>query len=135
MTLTKLFEHFSDGMALGASKDWRTVLQTITGETELSTEGILQYFAELQKFLKEENAKLALIGGGDMDQSAPIIVGAIVVLLTILIIVLYCVKKHDIGSKVLSVCGLSKNGSLDIVTNELPQGKTNEVDGISEDKV
>ncbi|KAH9639370.1 hypothetical protein HF086_002059 [Spodoptera exigua] len=124
----------SDGMALGASEDWRTVLQAITGETELSTEGILQYFAALQKFLKEENVKLAALNG-DMDQSAPIIVGAIVVLLTILIIVLYCVKKHDFGSKVFSTCGLSKNGSLDIVTNELPQGKTNEVDGISEDKV
>ncbi|CAH0583130.1 unnamed protein product [Chrysodeixis includens] len=125
----------SDGMALGASEDWRTVLHAITGETELSTDGILQYFSELQKFLKEENVKMAVIGEGDMDQSAPIIVGAIVVLLTILIIVLYCVKKHDVGSKVFSVCGLSKNGSLDIVTNELPQGKSNEVDGISEDKV
>uniref|UniRef100_A0A2A4JLZ3 Angiotensin-converting enzyme n=1 Tax=Heliothis virescens TaxID=7102 RepID=A0A2A4JLZ3_HELVI len=125
----------SDGMALGASEDWRTVLQAITGETELSTEGILQYFSELQKFLQEENIKLAMLSEGDMDQSAPIIVGAIVVLLTILIIVLYCVKKHDVGSKVFSVCGLSKNGSLDIVTNELPQGKSNEVDGISEDKV
>ncbi|CAH1635734.1 unnamed protein product [Spodoptera littoralis] len=125
----------SDGMALGASEDWRTVLQAMTGETELSTEGILQYFAELQTFLKEENIKLAALTEGDMDQSAPIIVGAIVVLLTILIIVLYCVKKHDFGSKVFSACGLSKNGSLDIVTNELPQGKTNEVDGISEDKV
>ncbi|XP_050562814.1 angiotensin-converting enzyme isoform X1 [Spodoptera frugiperda] len=125
----------SDGMALGASEDWRTVLQAMTGETELSTEGILQYFADLQTFLKEENSKLAALNEGDMDQSAPIIVGAIVVLLTILIIVLYCVKKHDFGGKVFSACGLSKNGSLDIVTNELPQGKTNEVDGISEDKV
>ncbi|CAB3250818.1 unnamed protein product [Arctia plantaginis] len=125
----------SEGMSLGASEDWRTVLFTITGERELSTKGILQYFSELQKFLIEENAKLALISEADMDQSAPIIVGAIVVLLTIIIIVLYCVKKHDVGSKVLSACGLSKNGSLDIVTNELPQSKTHEADGISEDKV
>ncbi|KAJ8719075.1 hypothetical protein PYW07_016631 [Mythimna separata] len=125
----------SDGMALGASEDWRTVLKAITGETELSTEGILQYFSELQKYLEVENVKLAIINEGDMDQSAPIIVGVIVVLLTILIIVLYCVKKHDVGNKVFSACGLSKNGSLDIVTNEIPQGKNNEVDGISEDKV
>lgn len=122
-------------MSLGASEDWRTVLYTITGERELSTKGILEYFSALQKFLIEENAKLALISAADMDQSAPIIVGAIVVLLTIVIIVLYCVKKHDVGSKVLSACGLSKNGSLDIVTNELPQEKTHEADGISEDKV
>lgn len=124
----------SDGMALGASEDWRHVLQTITGETELSTEGILQYFSELEKFLKMENAKLAIINEGDLDKSAPI--GAIVIILTVFIIVLYCVKKYDAGSGVLSVCGLSKNGSLDIVTNELPpQNKTIEVDGVSEDKV
>lgn len=122
-------------MALGASEDWRTVLKAITGETELSTEGILQYFSGLKKYLEEENVKLASLNEGDMDQSAPIIVGVIVVLLTILIIVLYCVKKHDVASKVFSACGLSKNGSLDIVTNEIPQGKNNEVDGISEDKV
>ncbi|XP_049870966.1 angiotensin-converting enzyme-like isoform X2 [Pectinophora gossypiella] len=125
----------SDGMSLGASEDWRTVLKAITGETELSTKGILEYFSTLEEFLKKENVNLAKLDVNDMDQSAPIIVGAIVVLLTILIIVLYCVKKHDVGSRVFSVCGLSKNGSLDIVTNEVPQGKTNEIDGISEDKV
>lgn len=121
-------------MSLGASEDWATVLEAITGETELSTKGILEYFATLSDFLKEENAKLAS-EEEDMDQSAPIIVGSVVVLLTILIIILYCVKKHDIGSKMFSVCGLSKNGSLDIVTNEVPQGKANEIDGICEDKV
>ncbi|XP_073952268.1 angiotensin-converting enzyme-like [Choristoneura fumiferana] len=126
----------SDGMSLGASEDWRTVLQTMTGETELSTKGILEYFSALQDFLREENVKLAKIDDGDMDQSAPIIVGAIVLCLTILIIVMYCLKKHGgSGNTVFSICGLSKNGSLDIVTNEVPQGKTNEIDGIVEDKV
>lgn len=122
-------------MALGASEDWRTVLKVMTGETELSSKGILEYFSELQDFLRTENAKLVRGEVGDMDQSAPIIVGSVVVLLTILIIILYCVKKHNVGSKVLSVCGLSKNGSLDIVTNDLPHGKSNEVEGISEEKV
>ncbi|KAL0832181.1 hypothetical protein ABMA28_001636 [Loxostege sticticalis] len=125
----------SDGMSLGASEDWRKVLQVMTGETELSSAGILEYFAALQNFLKDENAKLIKAEVDDMDQSAPIIVGAIVVVLTIFIIAIYCVRKHNVGGRVLSVCGLSKNGSLDIVTNETPQGKTNDVEGISEEKV
>lgn len=126
---------YSDGMSLGASEDWRKVLQVMTGETELSSAGILEYFAALQNFLKDENAKLIKAEVDDMDQSAPIIVGAIVVVLTIFIIAIYCVRKHNVGGRVLSVCGLSKNGSLDIVTNETPQGKTNDVEGISEEKV
>ncbi|KAM3966953.1 angiotensin-converting enzyme [Aphomia sociella] len=125
----------SNGMALGASEDWRTVLKTMTGETELSTKGILEYFSPLQEFLKEANSQLIAKVHDDMDQSAPIIVGIIVLLLTILIIVLYCVKKHNAGAGILSVCGLSKNGSLDIVTNVISQGKTNEVEGINEEKV
>ncbi|CAG9787166.1 unnamed protein product [Diatraea saccharalis] len=126
---------FSDGMSLGASENWRDVLQAMTGETDLNTAGILEYFATLEEFLKAQNSKMVKAEVDDMDQSAPIIVGAIVVLLTLLIIILYCIKKYSAGSKVLSICGLSKNGSLDIVTNELPQGKRNEVEGISEDKV
>ncbi|XP_028172733.1 angiotensin-converting enzyme-like isoform X1 [Ostrinia furnacalis] len=125
----------SDGMSLGASEDWRTVLKVMTGDTELSSAGILEYFSALRDFLKEENKNLLLAEVEDMDQSAPIIVGAVVVILTIIIIVIYCVRKHNVGGKVLSVCGLSKNGSLDIVTNETPQGKCNEVEGISEEKV
>lgn len=122
-------------MSLGASQDWRTVLKAMTNETELSTKGILEYFSTLKEFLKEENTKLAKISVEDMDQTVPIIVGGIVVLLTLLIVGLYCVKKHDVGSRVFSVCGLSKNGSLDIVTNELSQNKDNDVEGICEDKV
>lgn len=71
---------------------------------------------------------------GDMDKSAPIIVGAIVIFLIVLIILLYCVKKQE-TRKMFSVCGLSKNGSLDIVTNETPQKKINDSEGVSEDKV
>ncbi|KAI5644518.1 angiotensin-converting enzyme domain-containing protein [Phthorimaea operculella] len=125
----------SDGMSLGASEDWRAVLKAITGETELSTKGILEYFSTLQDFLKAEIAAAEKLEIDDMDQSAPIIVGAIVVLLTILIIVLYCVKKHDVGRRMFSACGLSKNGSLDIAANERPQAKAREVEGICEDKV
>ncbi|XP_063544050.1 angiotensin-converting enzyme-like isoform X1 [Cydia strobilella] len=125
----------STGMSLGASQDWRKVLEAMTGETKLSTKGFLEYFSTLQDFLKEENIKLAkVIEDDDMDQSAPIIVGVVVLCLTLLIVLMYCIKKRS-GTNVLSMCGLSKNGSLDIVTNEAPQGKTNEIEGIVEDKV
>lgn len=121
-------------MSLGASKDWRTVLLTMTGETELSTEGILEYFAPLQDFLRTEIVRLSSIET-DMDKSAPMIVGAIAAFLLILIVVLYCVKKRESARKMFSSCGLSNNGSLDIVTNEMPQKKSTEVEGVSEDKV
>ncbi|XP_013192369.1 angiotensin-converting enzyme [Amyelois transitella] len=124
----------SDGMSLGASEDWRTVLKTMTEETELSTEGILEYFSPLKDFLKAENAKYYR-EKEDMDQSAPIIVGIVVVTLIVIIIVLYVIKKQDCGGHILSLCGLSKNGSLDIVTNDITPSKTTEVSGVNEEKV
>lgn len=125
---------FSDGMSLGASEDWRTVLRRMTGETELSTKGLLEYFSPLRTFLAAEIVKLSQTSS-DMDQSAPIIVGIIVVILTLLIIILYCIKKYNVSGRILSVCGLSKNGSLDIVTNEISQRKTNDIVAINEEKV
>ncbi|XP_050349333.1 angiotensin-converting enzyme-like [Nymphalis io] len=125
----------SDGMSLGASEDWRTVLHTMTGENELSSRGIIEYFSGLNVFLKDETAKLVR-AEEDMDSSAPIIVGIIVVILTLFMFILYCVKKRDAASRLFSLCGLSKNGSLDIATNELSQCKTNEsAVGVSEAKL
>lgn len=121
-------------MSLGASKDWRTVLKTMTGESELSTKGILSYFAPLQDFLQTETSRLSTLDA-DMDKSAPMIVGAIAFFLFVLICVLYCVKKRDSARKMFSACGLSKNGSLDIVTNEMTPKKNIVVEGVSEDKV
>lgn len=121
-------------MELGASEDWRTVLKAMTGETELSTEGILDYFSTLESFLRSETSKL-LITESDMDISAPIIVGALVVFLSVMIIAMYCIKKHEMAPKILAVCGLSKNGSLDIVTDELPPRKSVGVETICEEKV
>ncbi|KOB77418.1 Angiotensin-converting enzyme, partial [Operophtera brumata] len=127
-------QYITDGMSLGASKDWRTVLETMTGETELSTQGILDYFAPLQDFLRTETARLESVDT-DLDKSAPMIVGAVACFLFVLIIVLYCVKKRDSARKMFSSCGLSNNGSLDIVTNDMPQKKSTEVERVSEDKV
>ncbi|CAK1579465.1 unnamed protein product [Parnassius mnemosyne] len=124
----------SDGMALGASEGWRSVLYTMTGESELSTKGILEYFAPLEKFLRDENVRLARINE-DMDKSAPIIVGIIMIVLILLMIILYCVKKRNVCNRFLSLCGLAKNGSLDIATNEMTQSKSSEVVGVNEEKV
>lgn len=121
-------------MSLGASEDWRSVLKTITGENELSTKGILEYFAPLNDFLQEETAKLKA-AQNDMDTSAPIVVGLIVVILILLMFIVYCVRKRNVVTKALSVCGLSKNGSLDIVTHDVSQGKSNDISEVSEDKV
>lgn len=121
-------------MSLGASEDWRTVLQTMTGETELSTKGILEYFDVLKDFLKEETARLER-QTGQMDTNASIIIGIVVVVLVLLMFILYCVKNRGIALKILSYCDLSKNGSLDIVTSELSNRKSNEVEGVSEAKV
>lgn len=121
-------------MSLGASKDWRTVLETITGENELSTEGILSYFAPLEDFLRRENVRLTAIDL-DMDKSAPMIIGGIAFFLFFLIVILYCVKKKDSVRRMFSICGLSKNGSLDIVTNDVPMKKRTDAEGVSEDKV
>lgn len=121
-------------MSMGSKEDWRSVLKLMTGETELSTEGILEYFSMLGEFLHSQN--LTNKEDEDMDASVPIIVGIVVVLLTASIIILYCSKKHNVGGKIFSICGLSKNGSLDIVTNEMPRAKkSNDIEEIVEDKV
>ncbi|CAH2085412.1 unnamed protein product [Euphydryas editha] len=125
----------SDGMSLGASEDWKTVLHTMTGERELSTRGILEYFSPLNDFLKQENAKLVR-EEEDMDKSVPIVVGIIVVILTLLMFIVYCVKKRDAINRLLSLCGFSKNGSLDIANQELSQCKTKDSSvGVNEAKL
>ncbi|XP_032515650.2 angiotensin-converting enzyme-like isoform X1 [Danaus plexippus] len=116
----------SDGMSLGASKDWSIVLKTMTGETELSTSGILDYFMPLKEFLNEEIKKLER-RNHEVDSNAPFVVGIIVVILIIFMFVLYCFKKRDKVRQLLSLCGLSKNGSLDIATQEIPRRKPDAV--------
>lgn len=49
---------FRDGLKLGASKHWSEALQAITGESEMSADAIIEYFAPLQEYLVEANKKL-----------------------------------------------------------------------------
>ncbi|XP_041988748.1 angiotensin-converting enzyme-like isoform X2 [Aricia agestis] len=119
----------SDGMSLGASEDWRTVLETITGEREFSTEGIFKFFEPLKEILEAETAKLE--NAGIQENKASIIIGIVIACLVVVILLLYLLKKTDARNKVLALCGLKQNASLDIVTFEA-NGATN--NGITEIK-
>lgn len=50
-------EKLRAGLSLGLSKHWREALKEMTGDTELSADALLEYFAPLHKFLKEYNEK------------------------------------------------------------------------------
>lgn len=53
-------------MKLGATKHWRQVLQLATGEENLTAKGLLEYFAPLYLWLKDENKRLNLhVGWND----------------------------------------------------------------------
>lgn len=45
------------GLSLGRSVHWSEALKAMTGETELKTDALLEYYKPLYEFLKEENAK------------------------------------------------------------------------------
>ncbi|XP_052863782.1 angiotensin-converting enzyme-like [Anopheles cruzii] len=45
------------GLSLGRSVHWSKALKAMTGETELRTDALLEYYRPLHEFLKEENAK------------------------------------------------------------------------------
>jgi peptidyl-dipeptidase A len=42
-------------LALGSSKSWPNVLKTLTGESQIEPQAILDYFEPLYKWLKMEN--------------------------------------------------------------------------------
>ncbi|XP_041788026.1 angiotensin-converting enzyme-like [Anopheles merus] len=45
------------GLSLGRSVHWSEALKAMTGETELRSDALLEYYKPLYEFLKEENAK------------------------------------------------------------------------------
>jgi len=42
-------------LAMGASRDWPDALETLTGERRMDSQGLLEYFAPLQRWLDEQN--------------------------------------------------------------------------------
>ncbi|XP_075166824.1 ance-5 isoform X2 [Haematobia irritans] len=54
-------------MKMGSTKHWRDILQYATGDRRLSAQGVLEYFAPLYVWLKEQNKELGLVPGWDDD--------------------------------------------------------------------
>lgn len=50
----------SDGLKLGSSQHWSEILKTMTSDTVLRAEPIVEYFHPLREFLKKENVRLKL---------------------------------------------------------------------------
>lgn len=50
-------------LRLGASKPWPDALETLTGQRELDASALLQYYAPLYKWLKEDNRRHGEIVG------------------------------------------------------------------------
>jgi peptidyl-dipeptidase A len=46
---------FKEMLAMGNSKPWAEILQTLTGETKLEPQAMLDFFEPLYKWLKKEN--------------------------------------------------------------------------------
>jgi hypothetical protein len=42
---------------IGASKPWKEVIEVMTGEPKMDTAAFREYFAPLEKWLKEENER------------------------------------------------------------------------------
>ena len=54
-------------LALGASKPWPDALEMLTGTREMDASAMLDYFAPLQRWLKEQN-KGQTCGWGESDR-------------------------------------------------------------------
>ncbi|ETN62918.1 angiotensin-converting enzyme 9 [Anopheles darlingi] len=68
------------GLSLGRSVHWSEALRAMTGETELRTDALLEYYKPLYEFLKEENAKAGgprTATGGSLAFVLSMICGAI----------------------------------------------------------
>jgi peptidyl-dipeptidase A len=50
-------EKLRQGLSLGFSKHWSKSLEAMTGKSVVTGEAVMEYFAPLYKFLKEENEK------------------------------------------------------------------------------
>lgn len=69
-------------MSLGSSRHWSVALEAMTGDVDISSDGLLDYFEPLMKFLQEENAKNEGSTGTDEpldpNSNIPIIVGGVI---------------------------------------------------------
>jgi len=55
-------------LAMGASRPWKEAMQKMTGQPQMSTKAIREYFSPLEKWLDEENAKTGVqVGWGPVN--------------------------------------------------------------------
>lgn len=98
---------FRNGLALGGSLHWSEVLQQLTGETELTGSAMLEYFKPLYDFLEpaegglyaQESALPLVAKKADepsepVDQTVPIVVGAILGAVVVVALVAYFVNQY-----------------------------------------
>lgn len=62
-------------MELGSTKNWRDVLQLITGERKINGQAIVEFYKPLENWLREQNKQLANHVGWDTSESKFFLVG------------------------------------------------------------
>ncbi|XP_001845716.2 angiotensin-converting enzyme [Culex quinquefasciatus] len=62
------------GLSLGRSVHWSEALKAMTGETELKTDALLEYYAPLHEFLKRENEKADKDAGVSLVLSSSLVI-------------------------------------------------------------
>jgi peptidyl-dipeptidase A len=53
----KVGRKFKEMLAMGNSKPWQEVLESLTGENQLEPQAMLDYFQPLYNWLKKENSR------------------------------------------------------------------------------
>merc|ERR1712180_31958 len=57
-------------LVLGASRPWKEAMMKMTGQPEMSTKAIREYFEPLEKWLEEKNKEAGVtVGWGQTDMS------------------------------------------------------------------
>ncbi len=54
-------------LSLGASKPWKEAMETLTGETEMNPDALIEYFKPLMDWIREDNKKNNVKVGWSVD--------------------------------------------------------------------
>ena len=57
-------------LKMGSSKPWKEAMEVMTGQPEMSTDAMREYFLPLEKWLKKENKKNGVRVGWDHDDNS-----------------------------------------------------------------
>lgn len=60
----------AEGLKLGMSKHWKVALEKLTGESDVSADALLDYFAPLQEFLEKSNTMYETLKKHNVEASA-----------------------------------------------------------------